>query len=139
MFLKDHEQKPTWSSRRAQRCLSLSIIFIIILILGLSSHPSLSFPRKGTELKLSTIRPYTYGSTPEAGRPSLPFEDNPTRKSTENPFFDVPYYDEDYESSEEDDSEVPQVPVPGERQEVKKRSSEDLEVEKREGRLIGLH
>jgi hypothetical protein len=114
------------------------------LIFGLSTHSS--WPKKGTELKLSTIRPYTYGSTPEAGRPSLPFEDNPTRKSTEDPFFDVPYYGEDYDPSQDSDKQeqAPQVPVPGEKQEVKRDVvergvDEREEMERREGRLIGLH
>ncbi|KUJ07272.1 uncharacterized protein LY89DRAFT_361202 [Mollisia scopiformis] len=130
MLLKDHEQKPTWSAKRAQRCLSIAVIFVIILFLGLTSQNS--WPRKA-ELKLSKIRPYTYGSTPEAGRPTIPFVDNPVRKSTEDPFFDVPYIEDDY-----DYDDVAQEPIQPRDLETKELLSRE-ELEAREGKLIGLH
>lgn len=139
MLLKDHEQKSSWSSKRAQRCLSFAVLFTILLILLLTSPPS--FPRK-PELKLSKIRPYTYGSSPEAGRPILPFEDNPVRKSTENPFFDVQYDDDD---DQQDDYEYDAVASASAQEPIQPRDLETTELlsreelEMREGKLIGLH
>lgn len=50
-----------------------------------------SWSRK-TELHLDTRRGlHIYGSSPEAGMPSLPFVDNNTRKSSGEPLFEVPY------------------------------------------------
>lgn len=134
MFLKEHEQKSSWSSKRAQRCLSFAVIFVIIFVLVISSRNS--WPKKA-ELRLDTVRPYTYGSTPEAGRPKLPFEDNSVRKSTEEPFFDVIYYEDDYYEDEDDRPATAQQPIqrPEERTEMLTRD----ELESREGNLIGLH
>ncbi|KAE8443451.1 hypothetical protein EG329_001848 [Mollisiaceae sp. DMI_Dod_QoI] len=134
MFLKEHEQKSSWASKRAQRCLSFAVIFVIILVLGISSHNS--WPKKA-ELRLDTVRPYSYGSTPEAGRPKLPFENNSIRKSTEDPFFDVIYYEDDDYEDEDDPLATAQQPIqrPEEHDEILTRD----ELKSREGNLIGLH
>ncbi len=106
----------------------------IILVLGISSHNS--WPKKA-ELRLDTVRPYSYGSTPEAGRPKLPFENNSIRKSTEDPFFDVIYYEDDDYEDEDDPLATAQQPIqrPEEHDEILTRD----ELKSREGNLIGLH
>lgn len=77
----------------------------VILILGLSSRTS--WPQKSS-LTLSHTHPYTYGSAPQDGRPGLPFRDDSTRKSTEDPFFDVPYAEEEVY---EEPPQVEQKPI----------------------------
>ena len=43
-----------------------------------------------TQLHLERVKDmYSYDSSPEAGMPSLPFEDNPIRKSTDEPWWIV--------------------------------------------------
>jgi hypothetical protein len=59
--------------------------------------------------------------------PSLPFKDNSIRKSTEQPFFDFPYYEDDEQQAEV----APQEPA-----------AENLPreaIEQTEGKLLGLH
>jgi len=48
----------------------------------------------------SLTEEYSYGSSPEAGMPSLPFKDDSVRKSTEQPFFDLPYYEDTEQQGE---------------------------------------
>jgi hypothetical protein len=56
---------------------------------------NLTWPRTIALQLDSLTEAYSYGSSPEAGMPSLPFKDNSIRKSTEQPFFDFDYYDDD--------------------------------------------
>jgi len=60
--------------------------------------------------------------------PSLPFKDNSIRKSTEQPFFDFPYYEDDEQQGKvapQEDAAAGNLP----------RGA----VEQREGKLLGLH
>jgi len=64
-----------------------------MLILGICENLSW---RRTIALHLDSLtEAYSYGSSPEAGMPSLPFKDNSIRKSTEQPFFDFDHYDDD--------------------------------------------
>ena len=75
------------------------------------------------ELQLDSLtEAYSYGSSPEAGMPSLPFKDDSIRKSTEQPFFDVPYYEDDEQQDE-----------------VAPREESTADNLPKEGKLIGLH
>lgn len=65
----------------------------LILILGVCEN--LAWPRTIALQLDSLTEAYSYGSSPEAGMPSLPFKDSSIRKSTEQPFFDFTYHDED--------------------------------------------
>lgn len=59
----------------------------IIIVLGI--YENQSWPRK-TELQIDTRRGlHIYGSSPEAGSPSLPFVDNSARKSSGEPMFEM--------------------------------------------------
>jgi hypothetical protein len=51
-----------------------------------------------TQLHLDTLNGlHTYGSSPEAGMPSLPFKDNSMRKSSDEPWFVTDYDADDLE------------------------------------------
>lgn len=73
-----------------------------------------------TDLHLDTITGlHGYSSAPEAGRPSLPFHDDPQRKTDREPFFGVPEDDDNNEDDEKEEKEeeedivdagTPQVP-----------------------------
>ncbi|TVY81415.1 hypothetical protein LSUE1_G002394 [Lachnellula suecica] len=87
------EHSAVWPTRRTQRCLAFALVFAFITVLGL--YGTQSWPRR-IELHLDSLTGgYSYGSTPEAGMPSLPFKDNSIRKSTEQPFFDFPYNEDE--------------------------------------------
>ncbi|TVY56155.1 hypothetical protein LCER1_G002580 [Lachnellula cervina] len=87
-----------WPTRRAQRCLTFAVIFAVIIILAI--YEKQAWPQT-IDLQLDSLtEEYSYGSSPEAGMPSLPFKDDPIRKSTEQPFFDLPYYEDTEEQGE---------------------------------------
>lgn len=147
MLLKEHSQKPSWPSKRAQRCLSFAVIFMyaaplafnmpnsnqylsLIVIVGLTTHNS--WPRK-SDLTISTV---PYGSSPEAGRPTLPFVDNSVRRSTEDPFFETDYEDEYDDDDDADDDEAQQIIQPRELTGSEILTREELVA--REGNIIGL-
>ncbi|KAK0111287.1 hypothetical protein ONS95_001658 [Cadophora gregata] len=91
MRLEYGHKAASWPTRRTQRCLSFALIFTIIIIVGIYEHQS--WPRK-TELQLqmNTRRGFhIYGSSPDAGSPSLPFVESNVRKSSGEPLFEVPY------------------------------------------------
>ena len=65
------------------------------LIIICAIYENQAWPRT-VELQLDSLTEvYSYGSTPEAGMPPLPFKDNSVRKSSEQPFFEFPYYEND--------------------------------------------
>jgi len=92
MTVRDKEQleispNAAWHNRRIQRCLISAVILVIILCASLYRRhqwPTI------TELHLDTLTGlHKYTSSPDAGRPSLPFNNDPARKTSEEPFFEI--------------------------------------------------
>ncbi|CZS98257.1 uncharacterized protein RAG0_07047 [Rhynchosporium agropyri] len=86
MRVANGQKAAAWPTKRTQRCFSIALIFTLFLIVGI--HERQSWPRKA-ELRVNTRRGLSiYGSSPEAGMPSLPYvEDNKARRSSEKPPF----------------------------------------------------
>ncbi len=95
-------------------------VLIIFALLGQTALP------KGTELRFDTLSDMAYSSTPEAGKPRLPFPDNSIRKAADEPWFWLEEEDDGTEVYAE--LEAREEPIDPSQQEL----------EKREGTLIGL-
>ncbi|TVY36559.1 hypothetical protein LSUB1_G005837 [Lachnellula subtilissima] len=97
-MLQREQSAAGWPTRRAQRCLTFAVIFAVIMIFAIYERQA--WPRT-IEIQLDSLtEAYSYGSSPEAGMPSLPFKDDSIRKSTEQPFFDLPYYEDNEQQGE---------------------------------------
>ncbi|TVY23140.1 hypothetical protein LHYA1_G007876 [Lachnellula hyalina] len=97
-MLQREQSVAGWPTRRAQRCLACAVIFAVIMIYAICEKQAWS---RTIELQLDSLtEEYSYGSSPEAGMPSLPFKDDSVRKSTEQPFFDLPYYEDTEQQGE---------------------------------------
>ncbi|KAL2065411.1 hypothetical protein VTL71DRAFT_3081 [Oculimacula yallundae] len=81
MRLQYGQQATAWPTKRTQRCMSFALVFTIIIIVGLYERQS--YGRTERQVPVRSI----YGSSPEAGMPSLPFVDNNVRRSSGEPLF----------------------------------------------------
>jgi hypothetical protein len=64
---------------------------------------------KPTQLHLDTINGlHKYTSSPEAGQPPIPFQNNAWRIASVSPFFDMGGSDEEEEEEEEEEEDIEQ-------------------------------
>ncbi|CAG8982961.1 hypothetical protein HYALB_00003540 [Hymenoscyphus albidus] len=86
-MLREFSSKGWRPTRRAQRCLSLSIVFAVTILFVLYEVPW----TKHTELEVSyNYRGvFHYNSKAEDGMPNLPFKNSAVRKSTDEVWFDT--------------------------------------------------
>ncbi|KAI9050427.1 hypothetical protein LZ554_005591 [Drepanopeziza brunnea f. sp. 'monogermtubi'] len=73
MRLQSAVKAGLWPSptKRATRCLSLALIFVVIMVLGLT-YEQQTYPHQ-TELHGTAGGLHIYGSSPEEGSPNLPY------------------------------------------------------------------